>query len=78
MRNQAQVLLKRSCSLGKLVNTHIKEFTLLCTGKNNISISCILMALSIHTVNSEMFARVLFSHAKFQYAKFRENITLAK
>ena len=41
MRNQAQVLLKRSCWLGKLVNTHIKEFTLVCTGKNNISISCI-------------------------------------
>ena len=31
--NQVQVLLKRSCTLGKLVNTQIKGITLLCTGK---------------------------------------------
>ena len=47
MRNQAQVLLKRSCTLGKLVNTQIKVIALLCTGINNICISCVLMALSI-------------------------------
>ena len=41
MRNRAQVLLRRSCTLGKLVNTQIKEHTLLCTGKNNICISCV-------------------------------------
>ena len=47
MRKQAQVSLKRSCTLGKLVNTNIKGITFLCTGKNNICISCVLMALSI-------------------------------
>ena len=45
--NQAQVLLKRSCTFGKLENTQSKEITLLCMGKNNICISCVLMALSI-------------------------------
>ena len=38
---QAQVLLKRSCTLGKLVNTKIKGITFLCTGKNNICLSCV-------------------------------------
>ena len=33
MSDQAQVLLKRSGTLGKLVNTQIKGITLLCTGK---------------------------------------------
>ena len=47
VRNQAQGLLKRSCTLGKLVNTQTKGITLLCKGKNDICISCILMALSI-------------------------------
>ena len=47
MRNHAQVLLNSSCSLGKLVNTETKENTLLCIGKNNICISCVLMVLSI-------------------------------
>ena len=37
----AQVLLKRSCTLGKLVNTQTKVITLLCIGKNNICISCV-------------------------------------
>ena len=32
---QAQVLLQRSITLGKLVNTHTKGITLLCIGKNN-------------------------------------------
>ena len=41
MRNQAQILLKRSCTLGKLVNTQIKGITLICTGKNTICISCV-------------------------------------
>ena len=41
MRNQAQVLLKRSCTLGKLINTQIKRIALLCTGKNNVCISCV-------------------------------------
>ena len=35
-------------TLGKLVNTQTKGITLLCIGKNNICISCVLMALSIH------------------------------
>ena len=47
VRNQAQVLLKHSCTLEELVNTQIKEITLICTGKNIICISCVLMALSI-------------------------------
>ena len=41
MRNQAQVLLKRSCTLGKFVNTQTKGITLICIGKNNICISCV-------------------------------------
>ena len=40
VRNQAQVLLKHSCTLGKLVNTQIKGITLLYTGKN-ICVSCV-------------------------------------
>ena len=32
---------------------------------------------NLHTVNSEIFARVLFSR-NFAYEKFRENNTLAK
>ena len=39
--NQAQVLLKRSCVLGKLVNTQTKGITLLCIGKNNVCISSV-------------------------------------
>ena len=46
MHNQAQVLLKRSCTLGKLVNTQIKGITLLCIGKKFVSVA-FLMALSI-------------------------------
>ena len=42
MLNQAQVLLKRSCTFGKLVNIQITGITLLCTGNNNICISCVL------------------------------------
>ena len=41
MHDQAQVLLKPSCTLGKLVNTQIKGITLLCIGKINICISCV-------------------------------------
>ena len=47
MRNQAHVFHKGSCTLGKLVNTQAKGITLLCIGKNNICISCVVMALSI-------------------------------
>ena len=42
MLSQAQVLLKLSCTLGKLVNTQTKGITLLCIGKNNMYISCVL------------------------------------
>ena len=47
MRNQAQVLLKRSYTLGKLVNTQKRGIVLLCIGKHTMCISCVLMALSI-------------------------------
>ena len=47
MRKQAQVLLKRSCTLGKLVNTKIKGITFLCTGKIIFVSVAFLMALSI-------------------------------
>ena len=33
VHNQAQALLKRLCTLGKLVNTQTKGITLLCIGK---------------------------------------------
>ena len=42
VRNQAQVLLKRSCTLGNPVNTETKGITLLSIGKNNTCISCVL------------------------------------
>ena len=48
MRNQAQVLLKRSCTLGKLVNTQVKRITLICTGKIIFVSVALLMALSIY------------------------------
>ena len=47
MRYQAQVLLKLSCMLGKLVNAQIKGITLLCTGKIIFVSVAFLMALSI-------------------------------
>ena len=40
VRSEAQVLLRRSCTLGKLVNTQTKGITLLCIG-NNMCISCV-------------------------------------
>ena len=33
VRNQSQVLFKRSCTLGKLVNIQTQGITLLCIGK---------------------------------------------
>ena len=42
-----QFLLKRSCTLGKLVNTQIKRIPLLCTGKIIFVSVAFLMALSI-------------------------------
>ena len=44
--SRVQVLLKlllpkRTCTLGKLVNTQAKGITLLCIEKDNICISCI-------------------------------------
>ena len=47
VRNQAQVLLKRSCTLWKLVNTQITGIMLLCTGK-----MIFLMALSIFSLRN--------------------------
>ena len=47
VRNQDQVLLKRSCTLGKLVNTQKKGITLLRTGKIIFVSVAFLMALSI-------------------------------
>ena len=52
MPNQAQVLLKRSCMLGKLVNTQSKGLTLLCIGKIIFVSVAFLLALSIHVVIS--------------------------
>ena len=48
--NQAQVLLKRSCRLGKLVITHIKGISLLYTGKIIFVSVAFLMALRNCTV----------------------------
>ena len=48
MRDQAQVLLKRSCTLGKLVNTQITGITLLCTGKIIFVSVAFLTDLSIY------------------------------
>ena len=47
VRNQAQVLLKRSFTLGKLVNTQTKGITLLSRGKITFVSVASLMALSI-------------------------------
>ena len=47
VRNQAQVLLKRSFTLEKLVNTQTKGITLLCIGKIIFLSVAFLMALSI-------------------------------
>ena len=41
MRNQGQVLLKRSCTLGKLVNTQAKGIALLSIEKHNMCIGCV-------------------------------------
>ena len=48
MRKQAQVLLTRSCTLGKLVNAFTKGITLLCIGKIIFVSVAFLMALSIY------------------------------
>ena len=51
VHNQAQVLLKRSCTLGKLVNTQIKGITMICTGKNTICISCVFNDFKYITIS---------------------------
>ena len=67
MRNQAQVLLKRSHTLGKLVNTYIKGITLLYTDKINICVSCVFNGFKyINTkiedaVNSEELNSQIFN-----------------
>ena len=66
MRNQAQVLLKRYCTLGKLVHTQIKGITLLCTEKIIFVSVAFLMALSIylkvfHTLTSHITLLATFS-----------------
>ena len=48
MGNQAQVLQKRSCTLGKLVNTQTKGIALLCIEKIKFVSVAFLMALSIY------------------------------
>ena len=53
-------------------DTIIKYYLLLLT-----SILVLPDRRSVHTVNSEIFARTLFSR-DFAYAKFRENKILAK
>ena len=53
MRNQAQDLLKRSCTLEKLVNTPTKRITLLCIGKVIFVAVSFLMALSIYLVPNQ-------------------------
>ena len=47
MRNQDQVLLKRSSTLGKRVNTQTKGIMLLCIGKMIFESVAFLIALSI-------------------------------
>ena len=53
--NQAQVLLKRFRTLGKLVNTQTKGINLLSIGKNNICISCVFNAFKyiLTTINAK-------------------------
>ena len=63
MHNQAQVLLKRSCTLEKLVNTHTKGITLLCIGKNNICISCV-------------FNGFKYSNIRQDFGKFQTSVTI--
>ena len=74
MLNQAQVLLKRSCTFGKLGNIQITGITLLCTGKNNICISCVFngfkyislcVAKTLLTVAMEI--RVVKTHKRCGY-----------
>ena len=47
VRNEAQVLLKRSSVLGQLVNMQTKEIRLLCIGKMTFVSVAFLIALSI-------------------------------
>ena len=47
MRNQAQVLFKRSCTLGKLLSTQTKGITLQCKKNMTFVSVAFLMASSI-------------------------------
>ena len=65
-RKQAQVMLKRFCTLGKLVNRRTKGITLLCIGKNNICISFAFNGFKdsfaiILMAERELVALILFS-----------------
>ena len=72
VRNQAQVLLYRSCMLGKVVNTHTKGFTLLGMGKDSNCNSCVLItALSISTIFVCEIATILSVNEKLPVLRFR-------
>ena len=61
MCNQAQVLLNRSCTLGKLVNTQTKGITLLCIGKNNTYVSCVFNGFKYSSFQKGMtFCRSIY------------------
>ena len=69
MRNQAQVLLKHSCTLGKFVNTQTKGITSLCIEKILLISVAFLMALSIFLI---IFATInilinLIKHSEIDY-----------
>ena len=53
IRNQAHILLKGSCTLGKLVNTQTKAIKLLCIGKIIPVSVAFLMVLSLHSVSKQ-------------------------
>ena len=62
MRNQAQGLHKRSCTLRKLVNTQIKGITLIYKGKIIFVPVAFLMALSIETYKNKYQSKQHLEH----------------
>ena len=79
MSNQAQVLLKRSGTLGKLVNTQIMGIILLCTGKNIICISCVFNGVKYISTSFHKYPKTLnlksYISKHFYISKIGKKIT---
>ena len=79
-QSDQSLCLSHEYSMNQLLTEHNLEFLSFkggCTGSSEATLVKMPHCHGSITVNSEIFARVLFSR-NFAYAEFRENKTLAK